>query len=183
LAAIESGIMAEEIVPVVTPDKKRGQVTVDRNEAPRRDPSMEALAKLKPAFDPNGTVTAGNAPGLNDGAAALTVASPEYAKAHGLKPLARILGYGEAAWDTPYLAYVPAMAGQNALKKLGMTVDDLDLVEINEAFASVALISMSRLGLKEDKVNVNGGGIARRQPNGCSGARLAVPLLAGAIRR
>jgi acetyl-CoA C-acetyltransferase len=144
---------------------------------------MEALAKLKPVFDPNGTVTAGNAPGLNDGAAAVVVASSEYAKAHGLKPLARILGYGEAAWDTPYLAYVPAMAGKNALKKLGMTVDDLDLVEINEAFASVALISMAKLGLSEDKVNVNGGAVALGHPIGASGARLIVTLIHELRRR
>src|SRR5207302_7944844 len=108
----------------------------------------------------------GNAPGLNDGAAAVVLASAEYAKAHRLKPLARILGYGEAAWDPPYLAYVPAMAGQNALKKLGMTVDDLDLVEINEAFASVALISMAKMGLKEEIVNVNGGAVALGHPIG-----------------
>jgi len=183
LAAIDSGIMAEEIVPVIIPDKKKGEITVDTDEAPRRDTSMEALAKLKPAFDPNGTVTAGNAPGLNDGAAALTVASPEYAKAHGLKPLARILGYGEAAWDTPYLAYVPAMAGQNALKKLGMTVDDLDLVEINEAFANVTLISMKKLGLPEEKVNVNGGAVALGHPIGASGARLIITLIHELRRR
>src|SRR5436190_10128715 len=183
IAAIDSGIMAEEIVPVVISDRKKGDVTVDTDEAPRRDTSLEALAKLKPVFDPNGTVTAGNAPGLNDGAAALTVASPEYAKSHGLKPLARILGYGEAAWDTPYLAYVPAMAGQNALKKLGMTVSDLDLVEINEAFASVALISMAKLGLPEDKVNVNGGAVALGHPIGASGARLIITLIHELRRR
>jgi acetyl-CoA C-acetyltransferase len=144
---------------------------------------LEALAKLKPVFDPNGTVTAGNAPGLNDGAAAVVVASSEYAKAHGLKPLVRILGYGEAAWDTPYLAYVPAMAGKNALKKLGMTVDDLDLVEINEAFASVAIISMAKLGLQEDKVNVNGGAVALGHPIGASGARLIITLINELRRR
>ena len=183
LAAVDDGRMAEEIVPVTIPDKKKGDVTVDTDEAPRRDTSMEALAKLKPVFDPEGTVTAGNAPGLNDGAAALVVASAEYAKKRGLKPIARILGYGEAAWDTPYLAYVPAMAGQNALKKLGMSVDDLDLVEINEAFASVALISMARLGLREDKVNVNGGAIALGHPIGASGARLVLTLIHELRRR
>src|SRR5438067_3978028 len=177
LAAIDNGLFAEEIVPVVIPDKKKGDVTIDTDESPRRDTSAEALAKLKPVFDPNGTVTAGNAPGLNDGAGAVVVASSEYAKAHGLKPLARILGYGEAAWDTPYLAYTPALAGKNALKKLGMTVDDLDLVEINEAFASVALISMSKLGLSEDKVNVNGGAVALGHPIGASGARLIITLI------
>jgi acetyl-CoA C-acetyltransferase len=183
IAAMDSGRFAEEIVPVVIHDKKRGDITVDTDESPRRDTSMEALAKLKPVFDPNGTVTAGNAPGLNDGAAAVVVASAEYAKAHGLKPLAHILGYGEAAWDTPYLAYVPAMAGKNALKKLGMTVDDLDLVELNEAFASVALISMAKLGLSEDKVNVNGGAVALGHPIGASGARLIITLIHELRRR
>jgi acetyl-CoA C-acetyltransferase len=183
LAAIDNGTLAEEIVPVVIPDKKKGDITVDTDESPRRETSLEALAKLKPVFDPNGTVTAGNAPGLNDGAAALTLASADYAKAHGLKPLARILGYGVAAWDTPYLAYVPAMAGQDALKKLGMTPDDLDLVEINEAFASVTLISMARLGLHEDKVNVNGGAVALGHPIGASGARIILTLIHELRRR
>ncbi|HYP39901.1 MAG TPA: acetyl-CoA C-acetyltransferase [Chloroflexia bacterium] len=183
LAAIDNGTLAEEIVPVVIPDKKKGDVTVDTDESPRRETSLEALAKLKPVFDPNGTVTAGNAPGLNDGAAALTLASAESAKAHGLKPLARILGYGVAAWDTPYLAYVPAMAGQDALKKLGMTPGDLDLVEINEAFASVTLISMARLGLHEDKVNVNGGAVALGHPIGASGARIILTLIHELRRR
>ncbi len=182
LAAMDNGKFAEEIVSIVIPNKK-GDVTVDKDESPRRDTSMEALTKLKPVFDASGTVTAGNAPGLNDGAGAVVVASSEYAKAHGLKPLARILGYGEAAWDTPYLAYTPALAGKNALKKLGMTVDDLDLVEINEAFASVALISMSKLGLSEDKVNVNGGAVALGHPIGASGARLIITLIHELNRR
>ena len=132
---------------------------------------------------PTGTVTAGNAPGLNDGAGALVVASAAYAKAHGLKPLARILGYGEAAWDTPYLAYTPAMAAQNALKRLGLTVDDLDLVEINEAFASVAIISARRLGVDPEIVNVNGGAIALGHPIGASGARLLMTLIYELRRR
>ncbi|MEO6457817.1 MAG: acetyl-CoA C-acetyltransferase [Chloroflexia bacterium] len=183
VAAADGGLFSEEIVPVVISDKKKGDIIVDTDEAPRRDTSLEVLAKLKPVFDANGTVTAGNAPGINDGAAALVVASAEYAKAHKLKPLARILGYGEAAWDTPYLAYVPAMAGERALKKLGMTVNDLDLVEINEAFASVALISMARLGLHEDKVNVNGGAIALGHPIGASGARLITTLIYELTRR
>jgi acetyl-CoA C-acetyltransferase len=183
IAAIDSGTLAQEIVPVTIPDKKKGDVVVDTDEAPRRDTSMEALAKLKPVFDKEGTVTAGNAPGLNDGAGAMVVASADFARANGLKPLARILAYGEAAWDTPYLAYTPAMAGQNALKKLGMTVDDLDLVEINEAFASVALISMAKLGISEEKVNVNGGAIALGHPIGASGARLMITLIHELQRR
>ena len=183
IAATDSGLFAEEIASVTIPDKKKGDIKVETDEAPRRDTSLEVLAKLKPVFDANGTVTAGNAPGINDGAAALVVASSDYAKAHKLKPLARILGYGEAAWDTPYLAYVPAMAGERALKKLGMTVNDLDLVEINEAFASVALISMAKLGLHEDKVNVNGGAIALGHPIGASGARLITTLIYELARR
>ncbi|HEX8231124.1 MAG TPA: acetyl-CoA C-acetyltransferase [Chloroflexia bacterium] len=182
LAAIDNGIFAQEIAPVTIPGKK-GDTVVDTDEMPRRDTSMEALAKLKPVFDEKGTVTAGNAPGINDGAAAMIIASSDYAKAHGLKPLARILGYGEAAWDTPYLAYVPAMAGQNALKKLGMTVDDLDLVEINEAFASVTLISAAKLGISEDKVNVNGGAVALGHPIGASGARILLTLIYELQRR
>src|SRR4029079_4177947 len=134
IAAIDSGIFAQEIVPVSIADRKKGEIIVDTDEAPRRDTSLAALAKLKPVFDPQGTVTAGNAPGLNDGAAALVVASAEYARAHGLPPLAHILGYGTAAWDTPYLAYVPAMAATTALRNLGLAPGDLDLVEINEAF-------------------------------------------------
>lgn len=181
-AAMDSGKMAQEIVPVTISGKK-GDTIVDTDESPRRDTSIDALARLKPAFNPNGTVTAGNAPGVNDGAAAVTVASAEYAKAHGLKPVARILGYGEAAWDTPYLAYVPAMAGLNALKKLGMSIDDIDLVEINEAFASVAIISAAKLGVSEDKVNVNGGAVALGHPIGASGARLVLILINELQRR
>jgi acetyl-CoA C-acetyltransferase len=183
IAAIDAGLLAQEIVPVSIPDKKKGEIIIDTDEAPRRDTTMEALAKLRPVFDANGTVTAGNAPGLNDGAAAVVVASSEYAKAHGLKPMARILGYGEAAWDTPYLAYTPAMAGERALKKLGMTVDDLDLVEINEAFASVALISAAKLGVPHDKLNVNGGAVALGHPIGASGARLVTTLIHELTRR
>jgi acetyl-CoA C-acetyltransferase len=183
IAAIDTGLFAEEIAPAIIKDRKKGDITVDTDEAPRRDTSMETLAKLKPAFQPEGTVTAGNAPGINDGAASVVVASSEYARAHGLKPIARILGYGEAAWDTPYLAYVPAMAGENALKKLGMTINDIDLVEINEAFASVAIISSRKLGISEDKVNVNGGAVALGHPIGASGARIVITLIHELRRR
>jgi acetyl-CoA C-acetyltransferase len=176
LAAIDNGILAQEIAPVPIPQKKGEPVPFTTDEGPRRDTSMEALARLKPVFDPNGTVTAGNAPSLNDGAGALIVASAAYAKAHGLKPLARILGWGEAAWDTPYLAYTPAMAAQNALQRLGLTPADLDLVEINEAFANVTLISSRRLGLDPEIVNVNGGAIALGHPIGASGARILMTL-------
>ncbi|HEX6607582.1 MAG TPA: acetyl-CoA C-acetyltransferase [Chloroflexia bacterium] len=182
-AAQDNGIFAQEIVPVPVPQKKGTPVAVDQDEAVRRDTTLEGLAKLKPVFSPTGTITAGNAPGLNDGAGALVVASAAYAKAHGLKPLARILGYGEAAWDTPYLAYTPAMAAQNALKRLGLTIQDIDLVEINEAFASVAIISARRLGVDPEIVNVNGGAIALGHPIGASGARLLTTLIYELHRR
>ena len=176
IAAIDSGVMAQEIAPVPVPQKKGDPIPFTTDEGPRRDTSLEALAKLKPVFDPNGTVTAGNAPSLNDGAGALVIASAGYARAHGLKPLARILGWGEAAWDTPYLAYTPAMAAQNALKRLGLSPSDLDLVEINEAFANVTLISSRRLGVDLDIVNVNGGAVALGHPIGASGARILMTL-------
>ena len=182
-AAIDAGHFAEEIVPVQIAQKKGDPLTVSTDESVRRDTTLEALAKLKPVFSANGTITAGNAPGLNDGAGAIVVASAGYAKAHGLQPLARILGYGEAAWDTPYLAYTPAMAAQNALDRLGLKIGDIDLVEINEAFASVAIISARRLGIDPEKVNVNGGAVALGHPIGASGARLLMTLIYELRRR
>jgi acetyl-CoA C-acetyltransferase len=182
-AAQDSGRFGEEIVNVQIAQKKGDPIVVDRDEAVRRDTSLESLAKLKPVFQADGTVTAGNAPGLNDGAGAMVVASAAYAKAHGIKPLARILGYGEAAWDTPYLAYTPAMATQDALKRLNMTINDVDLMEINEAFASVTLISARRLGIDPEKVNVNGGAVALGHPIGASGARRIMTLIYELRRR
>ncbi len=182
-AAIDAGRFSDEIVPVQIAQKKGDPLTVSTDESVRRDTTLEALAKLKPVFSASGTITAGNAPGLNDGAGALVVAAASYAKAHGLKPLARILGYGEAAWDTPYLAYTPAMAAQNALDRLGLKISDVDLVEINEAFASVAIISARRLGIDPEKVNVNGGAVALGHPIGASGARLLMTLIYELRRR
>lgn len=175
VAATAEGRFADEIVPVEVPEKK-GTRIVDRDEGPRADTSLEALARLKPVFDPNGTVTAGNAPSTNDGASAVVLASEEFARAHGLKPIATIIGHGKAAWDPQYLAYTPAMATQAALAKAGMTPEDLDLVEINEAFANVAIISSRRLGLDEERVNVNGGAVALGHPIGASGARIVTTL-------
>jgi acetyl-CoA C-acetyltransferase len=150
---------------------------IDRDESPRADTSLEALAKLKPAFDPQGSVTAGNAPGVNDGAAAMIVTSEENAKAKGLKPLATIIAHGTSAWDVPYLAYVPEMAARDALRKAGMTIEDMDVVEINEAFASVALIASARLGIDpNERVNPHGGAVALGHPIGASGARLVLTL-------
>ena len=176
IAAQDDGTFAGEIVPVEVRDRK-GSVTVDRDEAPRRDTSADALAKLKPAFDPNGTVTAGNAPSVNDGAAAVVVAGEEWARSRGLRPAATILAHAAAAWDVPYLAYTPAMAGELALKRAGLTIDEIDLVEINEAFANVTLIAARRLGADLERVNVNGGAVALGHPIGASGARLVVTLI------
>lgn len=183
LAAQDRGIFADEIVPVEIVDKRGNRTIVDRDEAPRRDTSLEALAKLPPAFDPELDVTAGNAPGVNDGAAAVVVASADWARQRGIKPLAKILAHAAAAWGPAYLAYTPQMAAEKALAKAGMTIHDVDLVEINEAFASVTLISARRLGVDLDKVNVNGGAVALGHPIGASGARLVLTLALELRRR
>ncbi len=177
IAAIESGRMAKEIVPVEIQGRKGQVTTVDTDEAPRADSTAEALARLKPAFDPESTVTAGNAPGVNDGAASMMVVAESWAKEHGLKPRATVLGHAASAWDAPYLAYTPAMAIESALAKAGVAVDDVDLFEINEAFASVTLISSRRLGIDLDKVNVNGGAVALGHPIGASGTRIVMTLV------
>lgn len=182
LAAIDDGRMAEEIVAVEVPGRK-GSVTVDTDEGPRRDTSLDVLAKLKPAFSPTGTVTAGNAPGVNDGAAAVVVASEEWASANDVTPLATILATGQAAWDAPYLAYTPEMAIRQALEKTGLAMDDIDLFEINEAFASVSIIAGRRLGIDPDKMNVNGGAVALGHPIGASGTRLIISAIHELKRR
>jgi acetyl-CoA C-acetyltransferase len=182
LAALDAGLLAREIVPVTIPGRN-GDTVVEQDEAPRRDTSEEALARLKPAFASDASVTAGNAPGVNDGAAAMVVASADWATAQGLSPRARILAHGEAAWDVPYLAYTPAMAAEKALAKIGMSPSDVDLWEINEAFASVPIISARRLGINTDKVNVNGGAIALGHPIGASGARIILSLIEELRRR
>ena len=182
IAAQDAGLFAREIAPVEI-ESRGGTTIVEQDEAPRRDTSEEALARLKPAFDPVGTVTAGNAPGVNDGAAALVVTSADWASAQGLSPRARILAHGEAAWDVPYLAYTPAMAAEKALAKIGRKPSDVDLWEINEAFASVAIISGRRLGIDMDRVNVNGGAIALGHPIGASGARIVLTLIEELRRR
>lgn len=175
VAAQDSGAFAEEIVPVEIVGRKE-TVTIDLDEAPRRDTTAEALARLKPAFAPEGTVTAGNAPGVNDGAAAVIVTSGDWAADNGKSPLAEILGHAAAAWDPAYLAFTPQMAAEAALAKAGLTVADVDLWEINEAFSNVAMISMARLGIPESKVNVNGGAVALGHPIGASGARIVLSL-------
>jgi acetyl-CoA C-acetyltransferase len=182
IAAQDSGRFAEEIVPIEVVGKK-GSTIVERDEAPRRDTSAEALAKLKPAFTPGGTVTAGNAPGVNDGAAAVVVSSPEWAHEHSLTPMARIIAHAAAAWGPAYLAFTPQMAADLALKKAGLTIDDIDLIEINEAFANVAMTATRRLGVDPEKVNVNGGAVALGHPIGASGARIVLTLIHELKRR
>src|SRR5690349_1368559 len=161
--AIDEGRFADEIVPV-------GDLSVD--EGPRRDTSYEKLASLKPVFDPEGTTTAGNAPGVNDGAGAVVVTSEEFAKRRGLDVLATIVSQGYVADDFAYLARTPAKAGAIALEKAGKTIDDVERVELNEAFSSVVLNSAKMLGADEEKVNVNGGAVALGHPIGASGARI-----------
>jgi len=161
--AIDEGRFEDEIVPV-------GDFAVD--EGPRRDTSLEQLAALKPVFDPEGTTTAGNAPGVNDGAGCVIVASEEYARKHGLPILATIVAQAYVADDFAYLARTPAKAGQLALEKAGKTIDDVERVELNEAFSSVVLNSTKMLGADPEQVNVNGGAVALGHPIGASGARI-----------
>ncbi len=175
IRAIDEGRLPEEIVPVTVRTKK-AETTIEIDEAPRRDTSLEKLAKLPGAFHKDGAHTAGNAPGVNDGAGALVLASDEWAKRNGRKPLATIVAQAAIADDFPYLARTPAKAAQKALDKAGLSVDDVDLFEINEAFASVAINSMRMLGVDESKVNVNGGAIALGHPIGASGARILMTL-------
>jgi acetyl-CoA C-acetyltransferase len=163
IEAIDEGRFRDEIVPV-------GGFAVD--EGPRRDTSLEKLAALKPVFDPEGTTTAGNAPGVNDGAGALVVTSEEFARRRGLEPLATIVGQAYVADDFAYLARTPAKAGKRALEKAGKTIGDVERVELNEAFSSVVLNSARMLDADPEKVNVNGGAVALGHPIGASGARI-----------
>jgi acetyl-CoA C-acetyltransferase len=150
---------------------------LDHDEGPRRDTSIEALAKLKPVFDPEGTTTAGNAPGVNDGASCVIVCSEEFAERRGLEPLATILAQGYVADEFAYLARTPAEAGRQALTKAGKSIDDLERVEVNEAFSSVALNSVRMLGADPEKANVNGGAVALGHPIGASGGRIVTTLI------
>lgn len=175
-AAIKEGRFKDEIVPVVVPGKK-GETRVDTDEHPRPGTTAESLAKLKPAFKKDGTVTAGNASGINDGAAALVVASAEHARRLGLKPMARILSYASAAVDPKVMGIGPVPAVRKALEKAAMSADTIDLFELNEAFAAQSLAVLRDLKLDPAKVNVNGGAIALGHPIGASGARILVTLL------
>ena len=166
--AIDNGLFEDELVPV-------DGVTVD--EGPRRDTSYEKLSSLKPVFDPEGTTTAGNAPGVNDGAGALVVTSEEYARKRGLEVLATIVSQAYVADDFAYLARTPAKAGKIALEKAGKTIGDVERIELNEAFSSVVLNSAEMLGADPERVNVNGGAVALGHPIGASGARILSTMI------
>ena len=180
-AATESGKFRAEIAPVTISGRK-GDTIIDADEPIRPDTSLEALAKLPAAFEEGGSVTAGNAPGMNDGAAALVVASRDYAEAHGHTPIARIVGYGQAAVEPSWIFYAPVKAIPVALARAGWSMDDVDLFEVNEAFAAQVMADVKGLAregydLPMDKLNVNGGAIALGHPLGASGARVLVTLI------
>jgi len=182
IAAIDDGRLAEEIV-TVSVTARGAEVAVDRDEAPRRDTTLEALAALPAIFIEGGSHTAGNSPGVNDGAAAIVVASEHWAKQNGCEPLATIVATAQAADEFPYLARTPALAARKALARAGLDASQIDLWEINEAFASVTLQSIRMLAIDEDRVNVNGGAIALGHPIGASGARILGSLVAELRRR
>jgi acetyl-CoA C-acetyltransferase len=183
LDAIKSCRFSQEIVPVPIPQRKGDPVMFTTDESPRADTSLEALAKLKPAFKPDGTVTAGNAPGTNDGAAALVVTSRERAREWGKKPLARIVGQAVSGVEPRWVMMAPVEAVRKLISKLGWKLEEVDLVELNEAFAVQALAVMQELGLDPAKTNVNGGAVALGHPIGASGARILVTLLHEMSRR
>jgi acetyl-CoA C-acetyltransferase len=166
--AQDAGFFEGELIAV-------GDLTAD--ESPRRDTSIEALARLKPVFDPEGTTTAGNAPGVNDGASCVIVCSEEFAARRGLEPLATILAQGYVADEFAYLARTPARAGEQALKKAGKRIDEVERLEVNEAFSSVALNSVTMLGADPEKANVNGGAVALGHPIGASGGRIVATMI------
>jgi acetyl-CoA C-acetyltransferase len=176
-AAIKSGRFQDEIVEVLIPQRKGDPISFKQDEFPRSGVTVESLSKLKPAFMKDGCVTAGNASGINDGAAAVVVCSSEAANRLGLKPLARIVSYASAGVDPAYMGLGPIPASRLALQKAGLSVQDLDLVEANEAFAAQSLAVIKDLELDPEKVNVNGGAIALGHPIGASGARVLVTLL------
>jgi len=183
IAAIDAGRFKAEIVPVSVPQRKGEPILFDTDEAPRRDTSMEALARLRPAFQKDGMVTAGNSPGITDGAAATVVMSRAKAEELGIKPLARITGYAQAAVKPLEIFTAPIFATRRLLERTGTTVNDYDLIEVNEAFAAQTLADGKALGWDWDKVNVNGGAIALGHPIGCSGARVLVTLIYALLDR
>jgi 3-oxoadipyl-CoA thiolase len=182
VAAAEAGKLAEEIVAIEAP-KGRETVLVEADEGPRPDASLEELAKLRPVFREGGTVTAGNASTLNDGAACLLIASEQGARRLGAEPLARVVSFGVAGVDPAYMGIGPVAAIPRALAAADLSLDQIDLVELNEAFASQVLASARELGIDEERLNVNGGAIALGHPLGCSGARLSTTLIRELRRR
>jgi 3-oxoadipyl-CoA thiolase len=183
VAAADAGRFDDEIVPVPAPQPKGDPVTVHADEQPRPDTSLEKLARLRPVFREGGTVTAGNSSGINDGAACLVLATKERAAELGREPLARVVSVGAAGVDPAYMGIGPVPASRKALDRAGLTIDDIDLVELNEAFAAQVLASMGELGIDHEKLNVNGGAIALGHPLGCSGARLLGTLIYELRRR
>ena len=183
IEAIESGKFADEIVPVEVPQRKGEPVLIKEDEAPRKDTAIEKLAGLKPAFGKEGTITAGNAPGVNDGAAALVLMSEERALKEGAEPFAYILGHAEIAIEGKDFPKTPGLVIQTILGKTGKMLEDIELFEINEAFAAVALASNQLAGLNPDRVNVNGGAVALGHPIGASGTRIILTLMHELKRR
>jgi acetyl-CoA C-acetyltransferase len=183
IAAIEGGIFAEEIVPVEVKQRKGAPVVARHDESPRKDTSIERLAKLAPVFNSDGTITAGNAPGINDGAAALILMSEERALREGRKPEAVILGHAAVAAPAKDFPQTPGLVINSLLKKTGKTVEEIDLFEINEAFAAVVLASGKIANLDPEKINVNGGAVALGHPIGASGARIIITLMHELKRR
>lgn len=184
-AAQEKGLFADEIVPVEVPQRRGDPTVVDTDEHPRPDTTLEKLAKLRPAFtkDPDGTVTAGNASGVNDGAAALLLMEAERARELGLEPLAYVGASASAGVESAYMGIGPVPAVRKVLERSGLDIDQIDLVELNEAFAAQSVACCRELGLDPERVNVNGGAIAMGHPLGCSGARLVVTLVHEMKRR
>jgi 3-oxoadipyl-CoA thiolase len=183
VAATEAGRFDEELVTVDAPQPKGPPVTVHSDEGPRADASLERMAQLRPAFREGGTVTAGNSSTLNDGAACVTLASPERAAELGLEPLARVVSTGVAGVDPGFMGVGPVPASRKALERAGLTIDDIDLVELNEAFAAQVLASARELDVPLEKLNVNGGAIALGHPLGSSGARMVTTLVHELRRR
>src|SRR5262245_36612765 len=177
--AVRDGAFAEEIVPVEVPQKKGAAVRVDKDEYPRPGTTVEKLTALRPAFQKDGTVTAGNASGINDGASALVVTTESWASKHGTKPLGRVLGYATVGVEPKYMGMGPVTAVQRAIERAGLTLDRIDLFELNEAFAAQAVAVVRELGVDPSRVNVHGGAIALGHPIGASGARVLTTLLYG----
>jgi acetyl-CoA C-acetyltransferase len=183
VAAIESGKLGEEIVSVEIPQRKGDPLKIEHDEAPRKDTSIERLSKLKPVFNQAGTITAGNAPGVNDGAGALVLMSEERAKQEGKQPIAKIIGHTSIALEAKDFPKTPGLVILELLKKTGKKLEEIDLFEINEAFSAVALASNQLAGLDPEKVNVNGGAVALGHPIGASGARIIITLIHELKRR